>query len=281
VLGCSAIRFFSKDFMMTTETWVSKTKWQDDFSQESRRREVPLTAGRVLFYIGLMIVWVLCLMVGEGRADVVVSESEIHAAVTEFVQNRLADFAGDVEVTVRRRGALQVDGVGAVKLRVRQDRMRSQARSIPLVLEILRGPGLVREYQLVADVRYYDDVVVAARSIARGESLGAEAVLIERRDVTMILGKYFSSVKELDGKQAKMRIGFGRPLNAHYVEARPLVERGDMVRIEAKIGGIVAVTTGLARDKGAQGDHIVVMNTNSREKLLAEVVGPGKVRVLF
>ncbi|MGA1196597.1 MAG: flagellar basal body P-ring formation chaperone FlgA, partial [Candidatus Latescibacterota bacterium] len=174
-----------------------------------------------------------------------------------------------------------IDGVGAVRLRVRQDRLRSQARSIPVVLEVMRGPALVREYQMMADVRYLDDVVVAMRSIERGELIDEGSVTIERCDVTMLLGKYFSSMEQLEGLQAKMRIGLGRPLNMHYLEQRPLVERGDMVRIEAKVGGIVAVTMGLAKDKGAEGDHIVVMNTTSREKLLAEVIGPGKVRVLF
>lgn len=267
---------------MIFQTQLHSSSGQNEaFADEDVRREEPLTRGKILFYIGLMIVWVFCLMVGEGRADVVVSEAEVHAAVTEYVQDRLSGVSSDIEVTVRRRGELVIDGVGAVRLRVRQDRLRSQARSIPLVLEVMRGPALVREYRLVADVRYFDDVVVAARSIMRGERVGEEAVIIERRDVTMMLGKYFSSVKELEGMQAKMRIGFGRPLNMHYVEQRPLVERGDMVRIEAKVGGIVAITMGLAKDKGAKGDHVVVMNTSSREKLLAEVIGPGKVRVLF
>lgn len=267
---------------MTAKTLTTDAKWQGcDLSREDIRRETPLTTGKVLMYIGLMILWVLCLMVGEGQADVVVSESEIHAAVTDYVQDRLVDFAGDVEVTVRRRGELVIAGVGAVKLRLRQDRLRSQARSIPLVLEVMRGPAMVREYRLVADIRYYDDVVAAARAIDRGESLSAEALLVERRDVTMLLGRYFSKIAQLEGMQAKMRIGFGRPLNTHYVEERPLVERGDMVRIEAKVGGIVAVTMGLAKDKGAAGDLIMVMNASSREKLLAEVIGPGKVRVLF
>jgi flagella basal body P-ring formation protein FlgA len=269
-------------YEMATETQLTKPKGQNfDLSYEEARRDEPITGGKFLFYIGLMILWVFCLMVGEGRAGVVVSEAEVHAAVTEFVQDRLADISGEIEVTVRRRGDLAVEGVGAVALRVRQDRMRSQARSIPLVLEVMRGPAMVREYRLVADVRYFDDVVVAARSIMRGERVGEEAVIIERRDVTMILGKYFSTIEQLEGMQAKMRIGFGRPLNSFYLERRPLVERGDMVRIEAKVGGIVAVTMGLAKDKGAQGDNIVVMNTTSREKLLAEVIGPGKVRVLF
>lgn len=267
---------------MTSEVVMTEHKtYVNDLSHNRQAKDASMSSGKVLFYIGLMILWVLCLMVGEGRADVVVSEAEIHAAVTDYVQDRLSDFAGEIDVTVRRHGDLQIEGVGAVRLRVRQDRFRSQARSIPVVLEVMRGPAMIREYRLMADVRYFDDVAVAMQSIDRGESLTASVLTVEKRDVTTVLGKYYSSVEQLEGMQAKMRIGMGRPINPHYVEERPLVERGDMVRIEAKVGGIVAVTMGLARDKGAEGDHIVVMNTTSREKLLAEVIGPGKVRVLF
>ncbi|MDA0711186.1 MAG: flagellar basal body P-ring formation chaperone FlgA [bacterium] len=267
---------------MTAQTDMISTPWQSGGSTMSQdRREAPLTNGRVLFYIGLMIVWVFCLMVGEGRADVILSEVEVHAAVTEYVQNRLSEVSDEIEVTIRHQGNLVVDGVGAVSLRIRQDRLPSMARSIPLVIEVMRGPVMVREYHIMADVRYFDDVVVAARSIMTGESLSADAVLVERRDVTMILGKYFTKLEQLEGMQARMRIGFGRPVSTQFIEQRPLVERGDMVRIEAKVGGIVAVTTGLAKDKGARGDHIMVMNTTSREKLMAEVIGAGKVRVIF
>ena len=61
----------------------------------------------------------------------------------------------------------------------------------------------------------------------------------------------------------------------------PVVERGDMVRILAKVGGIVATTVGIARENGATGERIVVQNTSSREKLMAVVVGPGTVQVVF
>ncbi len=239
------------------------------------------TVFSILFYIGLMIFLVLCLMVGQSRADVVVSEAEIHAAVTGYVHDVVSDFAGETVVKVLRQGDLHIAGVGAVTLRVRQDRLRSQARSIPVVLEVVRGPVVIREYQLIAEVQYFDDVVVANRAIERGETIAESAVVIERRDVTMLLGKYYARFDQVDAMQAKMRIGMGRPLSSNYLEAVPLVERGDMVRILAQVGGITATITGIARDSGSKGDHIVVQNAESREKLLVEVIGPGKVRVVF
>ena len=232
-------------------------------------------------YFGLIILWVLCLTVVDSRADVVVSQDQVHATVTDYVHDMLTDFTGEVDVTVRRYGDLRVEGPGAVRLRVRPDRRRSHARSFPLVLEVVRGPVVVREYRVIAEVRYFDDVVVALQPIDRGDPIDEGAVTVERREVTMLLGKYFSGLEALSDMRAKMRIGMGRPLSSHYLERIPLVERGDMVRIEAKVGGIVATTVGVAKDDGAHGERIVVQNSNSREKLLAEVIAPGKVRVIF
>ena len=234
-----------------------------------------------VLYTLLMILWTLCMLVGDSRADVMVSESEIHAAVTAYVGEMLADFEGEIDVKVRRRGDLRVDGVGAVKLRVRPDRFRSHARSVPVVLEVVRGPAVIQEYSLIAEVRYFDDVVVATRSIDRGESIVDNAVTTERREVTTILGRYVSRLSDIVNKRAKMRIGMGRPLSDRYLEQIPVVEKGDMVRIQAKIGGIVATAVGIARENGEKGDRITVQNAESREKLLAEVVAPGTVQVVF
>jgi flagella basal body P-ring formation protein FlgA len=38
---------------------------------------------------------------------------------------------------------------------------------------------------------------------------------------------------------------------------------------------------GVASQSGVVGDKIVVQNSSSREKLLAEVIEPGRVRVAF
>lgn len=234
-----------------------------------------------IFYSLLIILWVFFLLVGDSRADVIVSQAEIHAAVTAYVHETLADFSGDIDVTVRRRGGLRVEGRGAVKLRVRPDRFRSQARSVPVVLEMVRGPVVVQEYSLIAEVRYFDDVVIATRSIDRGKPISEAAVTIERREVTTILGRYISRMSDLVNKRAKMRIGMGRPLSTRYVEQIPVVEKGDMVRIRAQIGRIVATAVGIARENGVKGDRIVVQNAESREKLMAEVVAPGTVKVVF
>lgn len=47
------------------------------------------------------------------------------------------------------------------------------------------------------------------------------------------------------------------------------------------MGGVRAVVPGTADESGAVGDRITVRNLGSRERLLAEIVAPGVVRVVF
>jgi flagella basal body P-ring formation protein FlgA len=148
------------------------------------------------------------------------------------------------------------------------------------VLEILRGPVVVREYLLSAGVRYFDQMLVAVRPIQRGEPV-AEGVGLERREVTTRLGRYMTDLSELEGMRAKTRIGAGRPIDMRNVEPIPAVERKDRVSIRVNVGTIRASIEGVATESGVIGDRIVVQNVSSREKLLAEIVAPGVVQVIF
>ena len=236
---------------------------------------------RTIGYTLLMTIWGLLLTVGEGIADVTISEQQVQSKVEAYVSELLADFSGDIEVKVRRRGPIVVDGIGQVSLDVVPSGRRSNGRMIPVNLEVSRGPVVIDTIPVVANVKYFDEVLVASRPIQRGEELAAEAFSIERRPVTTILGRYVNDPTSLDGMRAKMRIPFGRHIDPRFVEPIPDISRGDRVTIEVKVGGIMASADGVASQNGVIGERIVVQNSSSREKLLAEVVEPGRVRVAF
>ena len=236
---------------------------------------------RTIGYMLLMFLFVGLIIVGEGIADVTVSEKDVHTTVKDYVTDMLADFEGDIEVDVRRRGPIAISGIGQVELNVVPSSRRSNGRMIPVLLEVTRGPVVVETFPIVANVKYYDHVLVASRPIQRGEQLASEAFSIERRPVTTILGRYVNSLAELEGKRAKMRIPFGRHIDPRFIEQIPDVSRGDRVLIEVQVGGIRASADGIASQNGIVGEKIVVQNSSSREKLLAEVVEPGRVCVAF
>ena len=236
---------------------------------------------RTIGYTLLMILWGGLLTIGEGIADVTISEQDVHTAVQEYVADLLTNFSGDVEVTVRRRGPIAISGAGKVTLKVVPSGRRTNGRMIPVVLQVRRGTVIVESIRIVANVASYDHVLVASRPIQRGETLESEAFSIEHRPVTTILGRYVYDPAQLDGKRAKMRIPFGRHIDPRFVETIPDISRGDRVMIEVNVGGIHASADGVASQSGVVGDKIVVHNSSSREKLLAEVIEPGRVRVAF
>jgi flagella basal body P-ring formation protein FlgA len=236
---------------------------------------------RNALYICLLVLWMLCLLVAEGQADVLVPEADVAAAVRAFARKRVAGFDGDVTLSVRHTRDITVKGAGPVTLRVFPTKGRDRQGSVSGILEIRRGPVCVERHPVSADVTFYDDVAVADREILRDEPLTEAAVRFERRDVTRRLGRYVGSAEQLDGMRARSRISAGRLLDPRLMEQTPAVERRDQVRIEAVVGGVRAVVLGTADEAGAVGDRITVQNLESRERLLAEIVAPGVVRVVF
>ena len=236
---------------------------------------------QVLLYVGMLILWMLILTVVPADAEVLVSEREIHDAVEAFALEQVSGFAGDLEVSVRWRGDLRIPGVGAVRTEIQRSTARGNARLIPVTVQVFRGPAVVKEVPVTAEVRYFDDVLVAARRISRGESFEGDAMEIERRDVTRLLGKYVSDPSALDGMRSRMQIGFGRPILDRYAEPVPVVSRGDRVRIRVHVGSVTATTTGVAKGAGAVGESIVVMISENRQKLLVRVAAPGVVDLVY
>jgi|GEM_PF-1719118 flagella basal body P-ring formation protein FlgA len=236
---------------------------------------------KTMLYFGLMVLWMLCLVVADGEATVVVSREEIHNTVTEYVHDLLSDFGGEIEVSVRQFTDLKVEGTGAVDIVAKPTTRRASARSIPVMLEIRRGPVVIQDLLLSASVKYYDEVAVAAKTIQRGDPLELTTVVMESREVTTRLGRYIADPAELSGHRAKTRIVIGRQIDRRLVELMPAVERKDRVQIQVNVRGVRASISGRAMESGVVGDHIVVQNTASQEKMIAEIVAPGVVEVYY
>jgi flagella basal body P-ring formation protein FlgA len=59
----------------------------------------------------------------------------------------------------------------------------------------------------------------------------------------------------------------------------PLVERGAVVTVQARVAGVRVTTSGKALDEGAAGATISVELADTKQRVLAQVTGPQKVEV--
>ena len=82
------------------------------------------------------------------------------------------------------------------------------------------------------------------------------------------------------GMQLRQPVAPGRPLARAALMRPALVQRGSAVRIELHAGGLSVAAQGVARQSGAIGERIRVMNTGSRAIIEAVVSGPDTVRAL-
>jgi len=123
------------------------------------------------------------------------------------------------------------------------------------------------------------EVVVPLRTIARGETLTASAVTIERRPRDVQFNDVLGEMKAAVGKVAKRTLVAGAVLRSGDVQREEVVGRGDIVTILYEARGISISLRGRANEAGAIGDSIAITNIQSKRVLQGTVTGPGRVNV--
>lgn len=123
------------------------------------------------------------------------------------------------------------------------------------------------------------DVVVPLRTIARGETLVAGDLGVERRPREPGAKDLIGEARGAVGKVAKRSLLAGVPLRGADVQREEIVGRGQIVTLVYEHRGLLISMRGRANEAGAMGDVIAVTNPESKRVLHATVSGPGRVNV--
>jgi len=123
------------------------------------------------------------------------------------------------------------------------------------------------------------DVVVPLRSIARGETLAALDVAIERRPRDASTNDQLGEMKAAVGKVAKRALMPGMALRSSDVQREEIVGRGEIVTLIYEARGVLISMRGRANEAGAMGDVIAVTNPQSKRVLQGTVTGHGRINV--
>lgn len=130
-----------------------------------------------------------------------------------------------------------------------------------------------------ANVGREQAVVVAKRSLSRGEPIQATDLKFEIRDISHLLRGHFTDPDELSGRILKRTLRRGQAITPSMLVARKSIRRGEPITILSEVGPIEVRSRGKALRDGNPGDLIPVMNIASKKKLEARVVAPGLVSV--
>jgi len=128
-------------------------------------------------------------------------------------------------------------------------------------------------------VTVYKNVVVAARSLSRGEVLTENDFKRVKYDMSQLPAGYIEDPVYGIGMELKRRLTTGAPLTTSMMKKPNIVKRGQHVSIVARTGGMEVRMSGKALAHGAVGDRIRVLNVRSKKKLEGTVTPSGDIKV--
>lgn len=134
--------------------------------------------------------------------------------------------------------------------------------------------------RVTAQIDLYVPALVASKGLARGRALSPD-------DLSLSMIPYAQSKGTLPtadlavGNTLKNNLAAGEPVRDRNLTKSLVVRRGDMVTIIARQGGLRVTAAGQAKQDGALGETISVVNVNSKKTISARVIGPNQVEIVF
>lgn len=130
-----------------------------------------------------------------------------------------------------------------------------------------------------AIVRHEYGVVVAARPIARGEIVGADAITTATRLLPSPPAGLINDPASAVGRAAVREIAAGTLLSSNLIKSPQAIKRGQSVTLSLASGAVAVRVAGTALRDGTLGERIPVRNLNSKRVVEGVVLEAGIVEV--
>lgn len=127
----------------------------------------------------------------------------------------------------------------------------------------------------------YICAVVAAKRLVHGRKIRAGDIKPARVNISRTRKGVLTDMSRAVGLVTRRRVQAGQPILARDLIKDSAVKRGDMVTIVAESGALRVTAVGQAKQGGAVGDNIQVLNLGSKKMLIAKVVSSSTVSVNF
>ncbi|GMU34440.1 MAG: hypothetical protein AMXMBFR20_23120 [Planctomycetia bacterium] len=206
----------------------------------------------------------------------------LETALRDFIAARGLRDGGRIEIrfSPASAGSLRIAGP-AKKFRI-HPRSEQRLGLVSFDVDILERGSVARTVPIVAEVALMTDVIVARRSINRGETVEPRALRIEERRFTDQAAIGLTELSAAVGMESRGFIRAGEMLTASALQTKPVVLRGQPVTIWMRQGALVIRASGKAQQSGSLGDRVSVLRDGTRRKqdvLEGVVTGPGTISV--
>lgn len=215
------------------------------------------------------------------RRYAVVAAASINDAVRAFIlrnapwqadQLKIEKMTFDDEVTVPP---------GKVSFLVTAPKHTDWLGPVPFLVQIRVDGKLVRKVTAPATLDVWSDVVVSAKPLGKFQPIEADDIAVQRMNLSKAPSNAIMRSEQVIGRRASRNIAPNCILRTDMVEMPPVVKRGDVVQIIAETSLLKIAAKGMAKQDGAVGDRIRVINLRSKRVIYAQVMDEQTVGVEF
>jgi flagellar basal body P-ring formation protein FlgA len=216
-----------------------------------------------------------------AAAGTLVTEAELRRVIGDFLTRKTEHLAAEIVVKkIGINGDLKLPAGKPSFEVVAPERWEGWGNS-SLALIVRVDDRVVKNLTVQVEVEALAEMVVATRTLERGEMVGENDVAIARRDLAHQQGRFSRDLKDVVGMRVKSAIRANSPLRGDYLERMPIIKSGQLVTIVVENEVVRITASGRAKGSGALGDTISVQNLSSQKELAGRVVDATTVRVDF
>ncbi|MCB0310949.1 MAG: flagellar basal body P-ring formation protein FlgA [Bdellovibrionales bacterium] len=208
------------------------------------------------------------------RASRELSYEEIEQALSQYLANENRDVAISKLLLDKK---VQV-APGDIALVVKPFEIRSPGKMGFRVRALVADAPDVN-FNLQAEINEWREIPVAGRSLARGSIVGAEDLLLERKNMASLGPDVELEEMAVVGMELKQNIGYGEVFSKNKLVIPPLIRSGAKVTMVYRSKYFEATASGIALEEGLPGQPIRVKNPNSNKVILGRALEAGLVEV--
>ena len=206
----------------------------------------------------------------------------MRADLERFIGEHVDAEPSAVELPELRGFDYDVSGVpGALRTELSTRSAMPFRGRVAITVALYVGDQLVKRAVVSPYVRLSDRIVVTARALKKGDVVTADDLAYSDRDRAESPGDAVRDLAALVGLRSKRALAGDQLLREGDFEPVPIVERGDRVMLVLQSGALLIQVTGQAKERGATGDWIRVVNLDSKRELTGRVDREGRVHVPF
>ncbi len=128
-------------------------------------------------------------------------------------------------------------------------------------------------FAVTASVSQLARVVVAAKAIARGDTIRGTDLRLRRPEPGAASGEAFHAIDDVVGMEAAQAIAAGALLQKSFLRSPIMVRRGETIAVYSRAAGIRIRATARAREDAALGELVTVESLPDRKPYTARVCG--------